>query len=133
MARKALDDISYELLSSSITTFSPPNPKGSTYLRFQKNTGFENGAITWSNPYQLEIEKTGSLRKVIMWEDIPPYNTVRTTSDGDPHVMATTLTEDGLSFTLSGSRLTIDVGIIKEVPRQMDVEAHCSTTVTMRN
>jgi hypothetical protein len=40
---------------------------------------------------------------------------------------------NGLSFTLSGSRLTVEVGIVKEIAGQAPVEARCSTTVTLRN
>jgi hypothetical protein len=133
LARQALDDVSYELLSSSITTLSPPTPKDSPYLRFQKNIGFSGGAIVWSDPYQIEIVSTPRLRKLIMWEDKVPYGSAPGLEDPKPLVLATTLMTDGLSFTLSGSRLTIEVGIVKEIAGQAPVEARCSTTVALRN
>ena len=132
-ARRALDDISYELYSSSITTLSPPDASGSPYIRFQKNTDFVAGAIVWSNPYQIEIDTSGTRDTLVMWEDNVPYDTTRGPTDGRPVVLSPYVMTDGLKFTLTGTRLKVEVGVELQPHGEAPATAWCETTVTLRN
>ncbi len=148
IARRALDDISYELYSSSITTLSPANPNASTYIRFQKNIDFVAGVIVWSDPIQIEwvmdpkeidngldddgdgLIDEGYIR---IWEDAVPTGMTPGAEDSTPITIARSIAENGLEFDLTGTRLDVLVTSQKLDARRNVINSEATTTIALRN
>ncbi len=149
-ARRALDEMAFRLWSSGTSTLSPPNPQNSPVLRFQENVGFAGGAITWSQPLQIEfvsdaneipgddvdndgdgLVDEGYIR---IWRDNdPPSMAFGDVEDWEEGIPARNVKEGGLSFTLDGTSVHIAVTVQKLDSKGRVIDCTCDTTITLRN
>lgn len=130
-----MERVANELAAGRFVTLDPPVPAESSWIRFDKTTGFTNGAPVFSNPFQIELieEEGADSADLRVWEDLPPYSTTPGNEDS-PTILSSNVAPGGLVFTRTGA--TLEVSITFQVPVVDSDETHTFTLasgVKMRN
>lgn len=132
-----MDRLVSELVTGRFVSMTPPIPEQSSWIRFQRPTGFSGGAAVYGNPVQIELIPTGetdwatvwedwytdgtppdpgsmvelAMQSIRVWEDFPPYGTTPGEEDS-PTILARNVAPAGLLFTRTGASVEIQLTFI---------------------
>lgn len=146
-ARRTVDRIAEELRDAGVETLfpSPTLPFGSDDLTFQKNVGYQAGAIVWGDVNRVALWEPAS-PALALWTDLGGANEksafltlwVREYAEGE---VANGLDdngnglvdEKGISFALDGNTLTIRLTLERIGEDDQVYTASVDTSIRLRN
>ena len=140
-ARRILDRAAKEIQGAGLSTISPTPPAtgqtGTHTITFQKSTGYSGGSVQWGNvttiAFAYETGETDNGADDNNNQIIDEGFVTLTVSGSPLESLGHWVKEDGLSFNLDGSVLTIRVDMQKYSVKGELMETFLETTVLIKN